>query len=72
MLLNEFLNKHEDESYPSNNDDQSVYKLSDLRKTRLTLAQLNKLRNIRDVKKIEHEQKIKDIRQQYRPAPQAM
>jgi len=72
MLLNEFLKKDEGESYPSNNDDNSVYKLSDLRKTRLTLAQLNKLRNIRDVKKIEKSKKIEDVRQQYKPAPQSM
>ncbi len=53
--------------YGTDKEDNSVLKLSDLRKTRLTLAQIQKLRLLNDVKKYEYEQKIKDIVQQYSP-----
>ena len=56
--------------YQSEKDDKSTMKLSDLRKTRLTLAHLNKLRMANDVRKFEHEQKLKSISKQYKaPAP---
>jgi hypothetical protein len=54
--------------YATEKDDQSILKLSDMRKTRLTLGQLNKLRMMNDVKKIEHEQKLKKLSVQYKPA----
>lgn len=53
--------------YATEEDDQSTLKLSDMRKTRLTLGQLNKLRMMNDVKTIEHEQKIKKLSSQYKP-----
>lgn len=56
--------------YGSEEDDQSVLKLSDLRKTRLTLGQLNKLRILNDVRKLEHEQNIEKLAKQYKPAAQ--
>ena len=56
--------------YSSEGDDQSVLNLSDMRKTRLTLGQLNKLRIINDVKKVEHEAKLKTVGSQYKPAAQ--
>lgn len=56
--------------YSSEKDDQSVLNLSDLRKTRLTLGQLNKLRMINDIKKVEFEQKLKKVSTQYKPAAQ--
>jgi hypothetical protein len=57
--------------YQSEKDDKSVMKLSDLRKTRLTLAHLNKLRMANDVRKFEHEKKLKSISKQYKaPAPE--
>lgn len=56
--------------YATEKDDQSILKLSDLRKTRLTLAQINRLRKINDIKTIEHEQKLKGLAIQYRPAEQ--
>lgn len=55
------------DGYSSEGDDQSVLNLSDMRKTRLTLGQLNKLRIINDVKKVEHEQKLKTVSAQYKP-----
>ena len=58
------------QGYSTEDDDQSILKLSDMRKTRLTLGQLNKLRMMNDVKSIEHEQKIKTLSTQYKPAAQ--
>lgn len=51
--------------YRSEKDDNSSLRLSDLRKTRLTLNALNKLRVMNDIRKIEHEKKLKDIKNQY-------
>ena len=51
--------------YQTEKDDNSVMKLSDLRKTRLTLAHLNRLRMANDVRKFEFETKMKDIHSQY-------
>jgi hypothetical protein len=56
--------------YENENDNQSVLKLSDMRKTRLTLGQLNKLRQMNDVRKIEFEQKLKKLSSQYKPPAQ--
>ena len=46
--------------------DHSQLKLDDSRKTRLTLAQINRLRTMNDVKKVEHEQHLKKISKQYK------
>jgi hypothetical protein len=51
--------------YQSEEDDNSVMKLSDLRKTRLTLAHLNRLRMANDVRKFEFETKMKSTHEQY-------
>jgi hypothetical protein len=51
--------------YESEKDDNSVTKLSDLRKTRLTLAHLNRLRMANDVRKFEHEKKLETVQKQY-------
>lgn len=50
-------------------DDNTVLKLSDLRKTKLTLKQLNRLRVMNDVRKLEHEQKLEKVRTQYAQPP---
>ena len=42
-------------------------KLSDLRKTRLTLADLNRLRMANDVRRVEHETKLEQVTKQYKP-----
>ena len=54
--------------YATEKDDQTILKLSDLRKTRLTLGQINKLRAINDIKAIEHEAKLSKLSTQYKPA----
>lgn len=53
--------------YNSSAEDNTPLKLSDLRKTRLTLADLNRLRMASDVRKVEHEQKLEKITKQYKP-----
>jgi len=58
--------------YSSEKDDHTSLKLSDLRKTKLTLKQLNRLRIMNDVRKLEHEKKIDSVQQQYKaPAAEA-
>jgi hypothetical protein len=51
--------------YESPNTDQSIPKLHDVRKTRLTLSQINALRLMNDVRKFEEEQRLNDIQRQY-------
>jgi hypothetical protein len=48
-------------------DDNSVLKIGDTRKTRLTLAQLNRLRMMNDVLKFEHEKQLERVSKQYKP-----
>jgi len=58
--------------YHSEKDDQSVMSKIDSRKNRqrITLAHLNQLRVSHDVRKLEHEQKLKEVAKQYTPAPE--
>ena len=71
MLLTEFWKK-DPEAYQDVSQDNSQPTLKDLRKTRLTLRQLNKLRKMNDIRAFEYKEKLKDIRTQYAPAPQPM
>ena len=50
-------------------DDNTTLKLSDVRKTRLTLKQLNRLRIMNDVRKLEHELDLEQIRTQFKAPP---
>ena len=68
MLLQEFWKKEPD-AYQDLSQDNSQIRLSDLRKTRLTLRQLNKLRKMNDVRTYEYKEKLKQIKQQYSPPP---
>jgi hypothetical protein len=68
MILNELYQKQPD-AYQDLSQDNSQVKLGDLRKTRLTLRQLNKLRQMNDVRNYEYKEKLKLVRQQYAPAP---
>lgn len=55
--------------YRTEKDDHTPLRLSDLRKTRLTLKQLNRLRIMNDIRRLEHEQKLEKVKTQYqRPA----
>jgi hypothetical protein len=53
--------------YESPGLDNTPLKLSDLRKTRLTLADLSRLRMANDVRKVEHEKKLEKVTKQYKP-----
>jgi hypothetical protein len=54
------------QGYNTEKEDNTVSNLSDLRKTKLTLKQLNRLRIMNDVRKLEHEQKLETVRTQYK------
>lgn len=69
MIINELFDPAKP-GYQSEKDDNTPMKLSDLRKTRLTLADLNRLRMANDVRKVEHENKLEQITKQYK-APAA-
>ena len=69
MILQEFWNK-EPEAYQDLEQDNSQPQLGDLRKTHLTLRQLNKLRKMNDVRAVEFKEKLKLVRQQYAPPAQ--
>ena len=69
MILNELYQQQPD-AYQDLSQDNSQVKLGDLRKTRLTLRQLNKLRQMNDVRNYEYKEKLKLVRQQYAPAPE--
>ena len=73
MILNE-LYQREPEAYQDVSQDNSQPQLGDLRKTRLTLRQLRKLRQMNDVRTYEYKEKLKLIRQEYAPpaAPPAL
>ena len=53
--------------YHNEKEDNSTLKMSDSRKTRLTLAHLNQLRQSHDVRKLEHEKKLEAVSKQYTP-----
>ena len=67
MLLQDLLESPEPAKpgYQNEKDDNTVMKLGDLRKTRLTLAHLNRLRMTNDVRKFEFEKKLEAVKDQY-------
>lgn len=70
MIISEIFKPMPD-GYSTEKEDNSAVKLSDVRKTRLSLAQINRLRVMNDVRKFEHEQKLTTISKQYKPAEEA-
>jgi len=63
MLLTEF--EQLPPGYATEKDDNTPLKLSDLRKTKLTFAQLSKLRMMNDIRKLEREKKLETVQKQY-------
>ena len=53
------------QGYHDEKADNSVAKIDASRKTRLTLAHLNQLRQSHDVRKLEHEKKLEAVAKQY-------
>ena len=66
MILNELYHR-EPEGYQDIAQDNSQPQKNQLRKTRLTLRQLSKLRQMQDVRSFEYKEKLKDVRKQYAP-----
>ena len=64
MNLLEFF-EQDPEGYRNEEQDNSTIKMSDTRKTRLTLDRLNRLRMMNDVRKLEHERKLEKVSKQY-------
>ena len=64
MYLTEMFNENLG-AYQDLDRDNSVQKVHDLRKTRLTLAQINQLRKMNDQRTVEYVEKMKLVRQQY-------
>jgi hypothetical protein len=64
MFITEFW-KQDPIGRRTEKDDNSTLRIADLRKTRLTLGQLNRLRMMNDVRKFEHDQKLEDLKKQY-------
>jgi len=69
MILLEFFDPAVS-GYQDVEDDNSQPALGQLRKTKLTLRQINKLRRMNDVRQFEYKEKLKDIKRQYQPAAQ--
>ena len=63
--------QQEPQAYQDLSQDNSQTTAHDLRKTRLTLRQINKLRRMNDVRAVEFQDKLEKIRRQYAPAPAA-
>jgi hypothetical protein len=66
MILNEIYEKSP-ESYQDLENDNSQPQMGQLRKTRLTLKQIRKLRQMNDIRKLEFENKLKFVKAQYAP-----
>lgn len=69
MRIDEMFDSNR-EGYETEKDDNTPLKLSDLRKTKLTLMQLNRLRIMDDVRTFEQEQKKEEVQTQYQSAPE--
>jgi len=58
------------EGYQDVGDDNSQPEMHDLRKTKLTLKQINKLRQLNDVRIYEKQEDLKKVQKQYAPPAQ--
>ncbi len=70
MILNELYHASPS-AYQDLSQDNSQTTKGSLRKTRLTLRQINKLRQMNDVRSYEYKEKLKKVRKQYAPAVEA-
>ena len=71
MILNE-LYQRDPEAYQDVSQDNTQPRLGDLRKTKLTLRQINKLRKMNDVRAYEFKEKLKKVKTMYAPPAQPM
>ena len=65
MIINE-LYEPVPAAFRSEKEDNTALKKDDTRKTRLTLDRLNRLRIMNDARKLEHEQKLEKVSNQYK------
>ena len=70
MFLSEMFNANNG-AFQDLSQDNSVEKPKDLRKTRLTLAQINQLRKMNDQRTVEYVEQMKMVRTQYGAPPAA-
>ena len=66
MTLYEFFDSAPD-SYYTGSQDNSAPKQNAKRKTRLTLEQINRLRIMNDIRRLEYEKSIEKVTKQYAP-----
>ena len=59
-------------AYQDPAQDNSQPRLGDLRKTKLTLMQINQLRKLNDIRQAEFKERLERIQTQYSPPPQPM
>ena len=71
MFINELFEDDSLEGYRTEKNDQSVRKMADVRKTRLTLSHIKRLRQMNDLKKFEDQKKVQELSKQYKPAAAA-
>ena len=85
MYLHELLLEDEDEAedtsqfagggmsspYYDPEEDNSAIKMSDTRKSRLTLRHINKLRTMNELRAVEMNQKLEKVRAQYGAKPES-
>jgi hypothetical protein len=57
-------------AYQELSQDNSQPRLGDLRKTKLTLGQINKLRRFNDVRAVEFRERLEQVQRQYAPPAQ--
>ena len=70
MFITELFDKFEDSKadmtgYQTADEDNTVLKLSDLRKTKITLRQINRLRIMSDTRKLERHKDLIKVQRQY-------
>ena len=71
MLLTEVFDQSP-EAFQDLSQDNSQPTIRDLRKTRLTLKQIDKLRQMNDVRNYEFKEKLEKIARQYAPPAQPL
>lgn len=64
MLLNEMWSSTP-QPYQDVENDNSQPRLGQIRKTRLTLSQIRQLRQLNDIRVVEYEEKMVDLKKQY-------
>jgi hypothetical protein len=69
MILNELYDRSP-AAYQDLSQDNTQPRLGDLRKTKLTLRQINKLRKMNDVRSYEFKEKLKRVKTMYSPPAQ--